>query len=748
MVTALIGVMLIGQLEHMMGPAPAPVDVPHFPSRLHAFVWRNWELVPLERMATVVGAEPEQIRDLGHAMGLTGPPAITEDQWLRSYITIIRRNWHLLSYDQLCTLLDWSPEHLEFMLREDDFLFIKLGNLKPDCEPLKYTEPDAEAIARSNEIAQLVSPLTELATDDPLFGFVTALSQPLEVDADAVRESRFSPRFAYSYFALYGDPLLEIEQDPFPDGYLARLAASGVDGVWLQGILYTLTPFPWDESLSTHWETRLENLNKLIARAQQHGIGVYLYLNEPRTMPNAFFEEHPDLKGISVGSYASMCTESPGVQEYIRNGVRMLCEAAPDLAGIFTITASENPTNCWSHYRGGECSRCAEVGPGRVIAGVNRLITEGIAEAGTSTRLIAWDWGWLDDWSADVIAHLPETATLQSVSEWSMPIERGGIPNVVGEYSLSTIGPGPRATRHWQLARERGLRTTAKVQANNTWELSTVPYIPAVENAARHAANLREADIDGLMLSWTLGGYPAPNLEVFAALGADDDLSPEDAMLQVARHRYGSAVAPFVVDAWKKCSAAFSTYPYDNHLIYNGPQQMGPANLLHGEPTGYSATMVCFPYDDLHRWRGAYPVEVFIALFHEMGEAFSEAAITLGKEIDTHADAATNKEALAMELNVMQAVALHFKSVSLQAKFIQAHDELRNAEAEDDIETAASARATLQSVLESETALASDLYRIQRRDSRMGFESSNHYFYVPLDLVEKVINCTWLSDTL
>ena len=28
------------------GTAPRPVPFPHFPDRLHAFVWRNWQLVP------------------------------------------------------------------------------------------------------------------------------------------------------------------------------------------------------------------------------------------------------------------------------------------------------------------------------------------------------------------------------------------------------------------------------------------------------------------------------------------------------------------------------------------------------------------------------------------------------------------------------------------------------------------------------------------------------------------------------
>ena len=40
----------------------------------------------------------------------------------RGYITIIRRNWHLLPYEQLLELVQMTPEQLSFALREDDAL--------------------------------------------------------------------------------------------------------------------------------------------------------------------------------------------------------------------------------------------------------------------------------------------------------------------------------------------------------------------------------------------------------------------------------------------------------------------------------------------------------------------------------------------------------------------------------------------------------------------------------------------------
>src|SRR5207249_3227492 len=76
------------------GAAPAPVALPHFPDRLHAFVWRNWSLVEVSKLAKVVGAKPSDILRLGKAMGLSDPPRISADQQRRSLLTVIKRNWH------------------------------------------------------------------------------------------------------------------------------------------------------------------------------------------------------------------------------------------------------------------------------------------------------------------------------------------------------------------------------------------------------------------------------------------------------------------------------------------------------------------------------------------------------------------------------------------------------------------------------------------------------------------------------
>ncbi len=722
------------------GSAPKPVIFPHFPDRLHAFVWRNWPLVTPERMARVVGAKRSDIVRMGRAMGLGTPPRITRDQQARSYITVIKRNWHLLPYEQLLDLLGWSAEQLAFTLREDDFLYIKLGSLKPQCEPLRYQPPTGPMFRREQEIARIMDeafPNGVNKADEPLFGFVSQLSARPAVSQVKRPESSDSLRFCYSYFALYGDPLLEQAADPFPEGYLSQLARAGVNGVWLQAVLHKLARFPWQPELSAPHERRLRNLRALAARARKHGIRVFLYLNEPRAQPLQFFENRPQLKGVIEGDYASLCTSALEVQRFMVDSIASICRAVPDLGGFFTITASENLTHCWSHGGGAQCPRCSQRSPADVIAEVNRLIADGIKQAGTQARLIAWDWGWNDAWAGEVIRQLPAEATLQSVSEWSLTIERGGVKTEVGEYSISAIGPGPRAQRHWRIARECGLKTIAKIQAGCTWELSAVPYIPTVENVARHAENLCGVDVSGLMLGWTLGGYPSPNLEVVSETLACG--SADKAMQRVAERRFGKALAPVVVAAWRGFSAAFLEFPYHIGVVYSGPQQLGPANLLWAEPTGYAATMVGFPYDALDGWRAVYPPEVFVSQMEKVALGFEHSLKAL-KAAAAQVDAVSPAERRAFdaEAGVAEAAAIHFRSSANQARFVLGRDALATSAAAAD---AAPRKAELRRLLREEIELARRLHRIQSRDSRIGFEASNHYFYIPVDLAEKILNC-------
>src|SRR5258706_6794354 len=99
-----------------------------------------------------------------------------------------------------------------------------------------------------------------------------------------------------------------------------------------------------------------------------------------------------------------------------------------------------------------------------------------------------------------------------SVSEWSLPLSRGGVKTLVGEYSISAVGPGPRAIREWGLAKAAGLGGVAKGQVNNSWELSAVADVPGMDPVAGDCARLGASGSYGGIVGVSLRGSTLPYL--------------------------------------------------------------------------------------------------------------------------------------------------------------------------------------------------------------------------------------------
>jgi hypothetical protein len=736
-----------------VGEARPPVEFKHFPDRLHAFVWRNWEMVSLERMARVLDTTGKKVQQTGESMGLPPhrqPPAEYQQ---RGYISIIRRNWHLLPYEQLLTLLDWNAEKLAFTLKEDDFLWIKLGSLKPSCPPLHYVEPNEAVMRRCEEIKGIVS--SQFADEfakpgKPRFEFFhdTSVAAAQAAPVALNNGDRKKIRFLYSYCGVFGDPLLTPELDPYPDDLLRRLSSLGVNGVWLHVVLHQLAPSSVFPEFGVDHERRIANLRRLVDQAAKYGIDVYLYMNEPRAMAGPFFKGREDIKGVQEGNYFTLCTSAPQVRQWLTESLTYVFKQVPGLGGVFTITASENLTNCYSHSHMPGCPRCSKRSGSEVIAEVNKAIADGVWAGNPQAKVIVWDWGWPENtdagWGAEqIIKALPDHVYFMSVSEWDKPIVRGGVAGTVGEYSLSAVGPGPRATRHWAMAKQRGLKTIAKVQVNCSWELSAVPYLPVMNLVAQHCSNLAQANIDGLMLSWSVGGYPSPNLQLASEFQSQPVPTVDQALTKVAQERYGLNATPDVLAAWSQFSTVFAEYPFHAGFVYNGPVQCGPANLLYPKPTGYRATMVGFPYDDVDGWRAIYPAQVLAGQFDKIAAVWGEGLSAFQRAM-SKAGTPAQQASLREDLGLAEAAGLHFRSVANQIRFVLARnallsDSLKDAEREAQVQG-------MRKIISDEIDCARRLFALTREDPRIGFEASNHYYYLPLDLVEKVVNCRYIQD--
>lgn len=694
------------------------VALPHFPHPCLAVIWRNWNRVPVERLARVLQAPEEELKEAAGLMGLDDGGC--DRRWLsRGYLTLIRSNWHLLTYEGLTELLGVSREKLDFILKEDDFMWVKLGRQKPEVEPpLWKTLPEGWR-KQAKGIGQSVRALPQYREN--AFDFLDAFYGPAQ-PVEPVSSSGL--RMVYSYFAVYGDPLLDREIDPYPEALLAQYAAQGVNGIWLQGILYQLTPFPFAPELSEGWERRIEGLRALIERAGRYGIGVYLYLNEPRSMEEAFFCRYPQLKGYAEGGEAALCTSRDEVKAYLEDAAYALFASAPGLAGFFTITMSENLTHCYSHNLNTTCPACAARSPAQVVAEVNNLLARGARRANPAAQCIAWNWEWSEEWAGEVVDALSEGQSVMCTSEARMPTCVGGVPGTVVDYTISNPGPGELARRIWRQAREAGLKACAKVQFNNSWEMSAAPYLPVFDLVAQHARQLKASGVEHVMFSWTLGGAPTPVLKLAARIL---DAQPGESALQdFLAEEYG-AQADVVDQAQRAFSEAFRQFPFDVGVLYKAPQNYGPMSLLYPEPTGWKATMIGYPYDDLAGWRSIYPEEVFEQQFSLLCEKWRQGLALLEGE----------KGGAAFEefVRMARACLCHFSSTLNQIRFVRARD-------------GKAGRETLLSILTAERKATLEMMALRAQDSRLGFEASNHYYYGQRELMEKLLNLSQVSEQL
>ena len=712
--------------------SPAP-----FPDRISAYVWRNWFLVPHARLAETIGAKESDITAVAVEMGLPAKVEVLPEWRRKGYITVLRRNWHLLDYPQLLEVLDMTRKELKFSLQEDDFLFHKLGSMKPLCGPLRW---DAAAVASTRPARLKIAGMlkeegVDIFEEEPRFKFTRDLSRVtpgMECKADARKDMPFDFRLIFSYFADYGDPLGDPDVASYPEGLIQKLAAQGVNAVWLHTVLRTLAKDPKYPEFGEGSEMRMANLRKLIARCGKYGVKVYLYMNEPRAMPLEFFEKTPEraaMRGTPDASMPihAMCTSVPEVRRWVRDSLEKVFRDAPGLGGIFTITMSENLTNCASRGGKGKCPRCRGRDSSEIVAEINRAMIEGMAAGNPDATALVWNWAWnrTDSGPARILELLPKkNIRIMAVSENSMKFNRGGITGEEGDYAISIVGPGEKAKELWALARANGQPTVAKVQANCSWELSSFPYLPVADLVAEHAVNLVREGVDGVMLSWSLGCCPAPNLSIFRDV-RKTDTDKGVVLNRLAADLYGEKAVPMVREAWSAFAEGFREFPFSVGVLYCGPQQWGPANPLYMEPTGYAATMVGMPYDDFKRWRSIYPEDIWISQMEKV-----EAGFVKGCELfeAALADIAPAKRAAAArELAMFKAEMLHFRSCVDQARFVQARNNGDKAE--------------MARLAKREMATAKAILPLVRADSRFGYESSNHYFYTPQDLREKIVSC-------
>lgn len=689
----------------------------HFPNSYYAAIFRLWETCSAESIARALNVPMEEIYSAADEMGL--PKQKHTEMWeKRGYITTIRNAWHVLPYECLLRLLDMNEDGLAALLKDEDFFGIKLGNFKPYCEYPSKQELDREQKEKLARIKRVMErDFSDMLDGEPFGFFAKGTDDKIVLPPDQ------GLRMIYSYCGLYASALDNDISVSYPEDLLRMYAEMGVNAIWIPAVLHRLVPFYFDESYSEGYEKRIERLSELVEASQRYGIKVYLYLNEPRCMPNDFFDAHKELCGRRGDSYSALCTSRPEVMDYLRYAVRTLCESVSGLGGFFTITCSENLTHCKSSMEGEECPVCRDVPIYKLVSDVINAIYEESVAVDPEMQTIAWTWAW-DDYMTDeeierCIDLIAKDVVIQCNSEAKQEFTRGGIKGNVRDYSISVPGPAPYAKRLWQYAADKGHKACAKVQVNCSWECSTLPYLPVFDLIREHMTGLKAASVEHLMLSWTLGGYPSVNLKIASDALADGSVESYCALL---KEEYGE-YADLVKDSAREFSNAFREFPFELLCLYMGPQNGGPSNLLYEKKSGFGATMTCFAYDDLDYWRSNYPRETYRDQFKLVCEKWKRGLDIINGMPDSH------------EYKIISRAAYDiFRSSYLQIAFIMARDE-------DD-------REAMLNIAVEEAERALSLSRAMNKLPQIGYEAANHYYYNKGMLAEKVISCEYITSKL
>jgi len=387
-----------------------------------------------------------------------------------------------------------------------------------------------------------------------------------------------------------------------PDWYLEEIARERFNAVWLRCTLKDIVSSGVFHGFGKKEGQQIPALNRMVEKAERYGLKVFLCFYEPRGFreDDPFWKDNPDVKGQSVefpgtlpfsGRYYALCSSTQKVKDYLYQSSYNLFKKVPGLGGVFMITASDFHTHCYSHYpkrqlkftdplmeewakKPFECKRCDKREPHEVVSEVITLLNRGIKDANPDAKVIAWNWSWYiiePDPQEKLISSIPQDVILLG------DFERGGYKKVlnkrlnIDEYSLAYTGPSPRFKKLFCLAKNRGMKVTAKLQIGTTHEVVTVPYIPVPYKIAEKLYRMRKMGVDGYLGCWIFGGDISPMSKVVGKLSVNNSLLPSDAVKEVAIEEFGKRQAGYVEKAWRYFSDAWENYPFSIPFLYWSP---------------------------------------------------------------------------------------------------------------------------------------------------------------------------------
>jgi hypothetical protein len=391
------------------------------------------------------------------------------------------------------------------------------------------------------------------------------------------------------------------------------------------------------------------------------------------------------------------------------------------------------------------------------------VVCEECHKINPAIEVLPWDYN-IDfrpnqvDVKRSVITALPSDAIPLLTFENGKAFTFDGETGYLRDYSINEIGPSEVTKAQIAEVRRRGMRVYAKADTWASWQYGTFPYLPFPYQWYDRYQALEKYQIDGTMESWTYGFNPNFISEMRLWYSWSDAPPLDDLLRAMARRGFGAGSEERVLQAWNHFSAAIRQDPNTgptfggnsatgNPLFFEKPDPPTPApsnastgrDVFRSDPTwpylprGYlftpdfsngvnKAEAYVRPFtlpvftkylglsaDEMERGLASYRRAALAAPASKKKRAFRE--VLLAEQIERM----TRSNRAVLEFEDLR-FRLHTSESGQQAEILQQmsvvlHEEIKR--------TAASLEAT-------------------RRDSRIGYESEQGYFYSPEALEEKL----------
>jgi hypothetical protein len=341
--------------------------------------------------------------------------------------------------------------------------------------------------------------------------------------------------------------------------------------------------------------------------------------------------------------------------------------------------------------------------------------------------------------------------------------ERDGERGFLKDYAINEVGPSEVATAQIEAARKRGMRVYAKADTFASWQYGSFPYLPFPQQWYSRYEALAKYQIDGTMESWSYGFKPNFVAELRAWYSWTNAPPLNELMRAVARREFGPGSEDLVLTAWDHFSRAIRLVPDTGPnmgtnnsigapLFFQKPKpraivvehswsvpgiQAGGVSVSAYWPYAPDRVVLVPDFTNRNNVAAEYASPFSLPVFNKY---LLQAADEMERGLQSYRQAAinapTNKRKSAFR-EVLLAEQLQRMMRSDEA--ILAFEDLRLALAKA-VGAAEQARIVerMVTILKAELARTQAARETQLRDSRLGYEWEQDYFYTPDVLTEKI----------